>query len=106
MDLARPTLKDVILPRLEDARDLRLHALTCVEESTHGIDKVIKLFKLLHQLFFGQELDSFLDVASLRILFFIICDINDFNECFKVEHAADVAIHKTRDALNLVTEIG
>ena len=106
MDLARPTLKDVILPRLEDAGDLSLHALTCVEESTHGVNEVIELFELLHQLIFRQELDSLLDVASLRILFFVICDVDDLNERFEVEHAADVAIHETRDALDLIAEIG
>ena len=53
MDFAGSSLEYVILPRLEDAGYLGLHALTSVEKSAHGIDQVIELFKFLHELLLG-----------------------------------------------------
>ena len=95
VDLASTCLEDLIFPRLEDAGNLRLHALAGIEQGTHRIDQVVKLFQLLHQLILGQELDPLLNVALLRHTLIVVCDIDILHECFKVEHAADVAIHQT-----------
>ena len=108
MDLACAALEDMILPRLEDAWDLSLHALASIEESTHSIDQVVKLFKLLHQLLLRQELDSFFDVALLgeTLVILIFINLDDLDKGLEIEHAAHMAIHQTRDALDLVAQVG
>ena len=105
MDLTGTSLEDVILPRLEYAGNLCLHALARIEQGAHGVDQVVKLFQLLHQLLLWQELDPLFDVALLcRTL--IVCHIDILHEGLEVEHASDVTVHQTRDALNLVTQVG
>ena len=106
MNLTSSTLKDMILPGLEDARDLSLHALACIEECTHGINQIVKLFKLFHELFLWQKFDLWFNVAdlrhTLRIFIYHLTILNNLNKRFKIEHSAHMAIHQARDALNLV----
>ena len=106
MNLASSALEDMILPGLEDAWDLSLHALACIEEGTHGIDQIVKLFKFLHELFLWQKFDLRLNVADLRhTLGIFVCHltiVNNLDKCFKIKHSAHMTIHQARDALNLV----
>ena len=58
MNLIRSPLKHEVFPGLEDARYLRLHALTSIEEGTHGVDEVVELLKLRHELRLWEQPDG------------------------------------------------